>query len=138
MQAQRFVFAVVVVSVALVSGSVEGQCQYEAAVIQAPPNLLYVAGLGLNERGDVVGFWRTQFVAGEDMAFLWTQEAGFVTLDLQVDVFQSSARDVNDAGQVVGLVLISGMGYFAFVYASDGVTFIEPAPGVNVILGSPP
>ena len=59
-------------------------CSYEVQIIASPLDCglgpVNTYGLGLNERGDVVGYYRCPLWDHTE-AFLWTAEDGFVTLD---------------------------------------------------------
>jgi uncharacterized membrane protein len=88
-------------SLILVSGLLPGrlafgQCQYEVTVIagpECPPfGIPPTIGAGINEDGDVVGYYAA-CTLGPNQAFLWTADAGLVTLDIP-GATESTAQDI--------------------------------------------
>ncbi len=80
----------------------EAQCEYEVSVAQGPwcgdvfeypPTF----GKAINEAGDVAGYYSSCDL-GPDRAFVWTADAGLVTLSIP-GASESKAEDVG--GQLV-------------------------------------
>ena len=117
-------------------GQSHAQCEYEATVIQPPTCPLFghppIGGVGLNERGQVVGD-RGQCGSswGDDAAFVWTPESGIEILDMPADTWTSKAFDINDSGQIVGDFNVLGdeFSVLAFVSQDNQVTVIPPPAG---------
>ena len=110
------------------------QCQYEVAVIQgetdcgafpASPTL----GRAVNEQAQVAGGYTTCAV-GSAEAFLW--DGQLVTLQRPPGVGDAGAWDINDAGLIVGQMVVAGLGDRAFLH--DGSQFIDlgSLPGGNL------
>jgi hypothetical protein len=96
------------------------QCQYEVtAVIQhicpdfgdGSPTF----GQGMNSHGDVVGYY-WPCVVGNERAFFWSEDTGFVTLPTPPGVVLAWAYDINDNRIIVGQHSIPGVGRMGFVY----------------------
>lgn len=56
----------------------------------------------INDHGTVVGSVITSPITGSQFAFTWSASTGFAYLDPLPGYVQSSARGINDSGQVVG------------------------------------
>ena len=114
----------------------QAQCEYAVTVIRpaecpffGPPPTF---GNGINELGDVAGaHWQCGNSWTDDTAFLWTAEIGMTTLSMPTGTSESSALDVNDAGQVVGWFNIPGDGFsiLAFLAERSQLTVIYPPAG---------
>jgi probable HAF family extracellular repeat protein len=93
----------------------------------ALPNGPYSAGWGINNRGDVAGDSYTQ-VNGINLVhgFIYTDATGMV--DLTPGGSDSSARDINDAGQVTGYRIVGG--YHAFRWQGGAFTDLGVLPGM--------
>ena len=119
------------------SGRSYAQCDYEVTVIQPPPCKFFQVrptfGLGLNDAGDVAGYHWDCSLESWDQAFVWTPDSGLVTLGGPPNTFTSQAHDVNDAGQIVGELDITGdgLGILAFLYnLGEFTTLLPPVPGL--------
>lgn len=127
-----------VIAAALVGGvlaqSAQAQCQYDVTIIQAPdcpwpfppPGTV---GTGINDLGQVVGYYSQCGGAEGNEAFLWTPESGVVTLDPPAGVWSARAWDVNEAGQIVGVMSASGVGDRGFLWEAGDWTELSPQGG---------
>jgi probable HAF family extracellular repeat protein len=91
---------------AMAAGPAGAQCQYEVAIIDAPP--CPFAGPveyanGMNSFGHVVG-WHFDCDANWKVAFLWTPQDGYEALHRLPGFDGALAEDVNDSGQIVGFL----------------------------------
>ncbi|MDY7107640.1 MAG: hypothetical protein SYC29_03295 [Planctomycetota bacterium] len=82
------------------------RCQYEVAIIDAPP--CPFAGPveyanGINSFAHVVG-WHFDCDSSWKVAFRWTPQDGYEALDPLPGFDGALAEDVNDAGQIVGFL----------------------------------
>jgi len=88
-----------------------GQCRYEVTwvgPIQGPFQLVWGEPTGLNNRGQIVGY----FVIGEgERGFVWSQEDGLTLLPMPPGAYAVSPADINDAGQIVGTVNSAGWAF---------------------------
>ncbi|MCH7850002.1 MAG: hypothetical protein IIB53_16770 [Planctomycetes bacterium] len=104
-------------------------CEYDVQIIASPLDCglgtVNTFGLGLNEHGDVVGYYRCP-LWNHTEAFLWTAEGGFVTLQRPQGVSSVNALDINDDGVICGTLMMSGLGSRGFVYEKGEWTIIEP------------
>ena len=122
-----------VIAAALVGGALpnpaDAQCEYEVTIIQAPDCPPFgpqaTIGTGINALGHVVGY-HCQCICGSNSAFVWTPESGLVTLDPPPGVYSAIATDINDAGQIVGMMSVSGVGDRGFVWQDS--QWIELSP----------
>ena len=118
----------------VIAEDAHAQCTYQVDIIQAPdcpfpleeppPTL----GRGLNELGHVVGYYFQCDDPTLDEAFVWRPETGLVTLERPPGVISAKAVDVNDAGQIVGELDISGDGLGIMAFLHDGNEFMEIPP----------
>jgi len=119
----------VVLALAVVPARAQIPCGYEVTEIQAPPYPPFgvppAIGTGLNELGDVVGYY-SQGVAPGNEAFLWTRESGLLTLSRPPGVSSAWARDINDDLQIVGEMILTGNGNRGFTWQAG--EWIELAP----------
>ncbi len=114
----------------------QAQCQYELTIIQAgPPNCdplpqSWTYGNGINESAQVVGNYVVCALGGDE-AFLWDGGPNAITLTRPPSISSAGANDINDAGQIVGTMVLTGIGSRAFLY--DGAKFIDlgTMPGGN-------
>ena len=112
----------------------QGQCGYDITIIQAPvcpaplPEPPATYARGLNELGHVVGYYDQCEGSPYREAFLWTPDAGLTTLVRPAGVITAKAFDINDAGQVVGELDISGDGLGVLAFLHDGNGFMEIPP----------
>ena len=108
-------------------------CEYEVQIIASPLDCglgtVNTFGLGLNEHGDVVGYYRCP-LWNHTEAFLWTAEEGFVTLQRPQGVSSAIAVDINDAGIICGTVFVSGLDNRGFVYENGEWTILPPVVDV--------
>ncbi len=111
-------------------------CSYDIQIIASSNDCgglgtVNTFGLGLNEHGDVVGYYFCPLWDHYE-AFVWTAESGFVTLQRPQGVSSVIAVDVNDQGSICGTLLVSGVGYRGFLYDDGEWTILPPvvdAPG---------
>ncbi len=135
------VLGVTVATAAVCTRDAEAQCQYEVTVAQGPwcgDIFQYppTYGKGINEAGDVAGYYSSCDL-GPERAFVWTAEAGLVTLNIP-GASESNAEDIS--GQlVVGKFNDPDdeFGNVAFVMDGGILTPILPPPGntFNVAYG---
>ena len=130
------VLGVTVATAAMCARDAAAQCHYGVTLIQGPwcEPFEYppTHGKGINEAGDVVGYY-TSCDIGPEKAFVWTADSGFVTLNIP-GANQAKAEDI--AGQfVVGWFVDSDSGFTTIAFVSDGasVTPIFPPPGGSLI-----
>ncbi len=124
---------VTVATVAVCARDAEAQCQYEVTVAQGPwcgDIFQYppTYGKGINEAGDVAGYYDSCDL-GPSRAFVWTADAGLVTLNIP-GASQSRAEDVG--GQLVaGWFIDPNSGFTTVAFVRDGATLIPilPPPG---------
>jgi uncharacterized membrane protein len=99
--------------------AVFGQCNYELTAIIAAadcdtgPSVTFAQGLNLH--GHVVGYYWPCAI-GNDRAFFWSQETGFVTLPTPPDVYRAWAYAISDTGLIVGQHGFAGVGNKGFIY----------------------
>ena len=104
-----------------VAANLHAQCQYEVTIIQDPT--LIPRGTGIDNLGHAVGYYF--FLVGDtDRAFLWTPQAGLITLQFPPGTSRSFAHDVNDAGQIVGSFDFEPVS-MTLGFLRDGETFID-------------
>ena len=108
-------------------------CSYDVQIIASPLDCglgtVNTFGLGLNENGAVVGYYKCPLWENFQ-GFMWTAEAGFEALDPPQGVVEVFPRDINNNGIICGTLRVSGVGNRGFVY-DDGVWTILP-PVVDV------
>ncbi len=85
------------------------------------------AGISLNSNGTVVGYYKCP-LADYYNAFRWSQQTGFVTLQLPPGVVSAIPEDINDAGVIVG-TYIGPYGERGFVYQNGQYTELPPLQG---------
>ena len=104
-------------------------CSYDVQIIASPLDCglgtVNTYGLGLNEHGAVVGYYRCPLWDHTE-AFLWTADGGFLTLQRPQGVSSAIAVDINDAGIICGTLWFSGLGYRGFVYDNGEWTILPP------------
>ena len=117
---------------ALWTRDADAQCQYDVAVVQGPWcgdffGYPPTRGHGINEAGDVAGYYTTCDL-GPNRAFVWTADAGLVTLNIP-GASQSWANDIG--GQLVAGWFDPGSEFGAIAFVSDGASAlpIPPPPG---------
>lgn len=104
----------------LVTAAVGAQipCGYDVTIIQAPETPPFgfppTLGFGINESGDVCGYWSV--LGPDEHAFVWTAETGLITLDPPPGVSSAIASDIEDGGPVVGRMIVTDLGDRAFLY----------------------
>jgi len=82
------------------------------------PGYVASSAYGINLHGEVVG---DSSNAGTTHAFLWTSATGMKDLGLLNNAFRTSARAINDSGEVVGIAFSSnGDPYHAFIWTQAG------------------
>lgn len=74
-------------------------------------------GYGINLHGAVVG---ESDKTGTAHAFLWTATSGMKDLGLLNNALSTSARAINDSGEVVGIAFSNGNPYHAFIWTEAG------------------
>ena len=108
-------------------------CSYDVQIIASPLDCglgtVNTYGLGLNEHGDVVGYYQCP-LWNHTEAFLWTAEEGFVTLVRPAGVTSAIAVDINEAGIICGTVFVSGLDNRGFVYENGKWTILPPVVDV--------
>ena len=109
-------------------------CEYDVQIIASSNGCgglgtVNTYGLGLNERGDVVGYYRCPLWDHTE-AFLWTAKQGFITLQRPQGVSSAIAVDINDNGAICGTLWVSGVGYRGFVYDNGEWTILPPVVDV--------
>ena len=108
-------------------------CSYDVQIIASPLDCglgtVNTFGLGLNEHGDVVGYYKCP-LWNHTEAFLWTAEEGFVTLQRPQGVSSAIAVDINDKGIICGTVFVSGLDNRGFVYDKGVWTILPPVVDV--------
>lgn len=100
-------------------------CQYEITAIAAPSCRGLSSptrGTGINEAGQIVGYYTTCAI-GADEAFRWDPRTGLVTLPRPAGVDMAYGSEINDGGLIVGTMVVSGMGFRAYLH--DGSRFID-------------
>jgi uncharacterized membrane protein len=114
-----FAFAILSIPPLGDRAAVFGQCKYElTAIISAPPcktSNSPTFARGLNIHGHVTGYYRPCAI-GNDRAFFWSQETGFVTLPTPPGVFRAWAYAISDTGFIVGQHDVTGVGSKGFIY----------------------
>jgi len=118
-----------VLILAVLAPGAAGQCQYEVMIIQAeecpPYGYPPTTGAGLNETGDVVGYYK-YCVIGPYVPFLWTAETGMIDLPLPPGSYEARASDINDAGVIVGSMTHNDLGFRGFVYEDGEYAVLSP------------
>ncbi|MFB3105111.1 MAG: DUF3466 family protein, partial [Pseudomonadales bacterium] len=109
-------------------------CSYEVQIIASSNGCggfgtVNTFGLGLNEHGDVVGYYKCP-LWNHSEAFLWTADGGFVTLQRPQGVSSAIAVDINDSGVICGTVFVSGLDNRGFVYENGVWTILPPVVDV--------
>jgi probable HAF family extracellular repeat protein len=90
----------------------------EYEIIDLDPLGSYSIAYGINNLGQVVGVYQT---ASGQRAFLWTASGGMRNLGTMSGGIYSSARCINDSGQVVGWSsTIFGQEDHAFLWTTEG------------------
>jgi len=118
---RRNVLALIASAIALAAldTAAHAQCQYEVTAIldigDCDIGDSHTFGQGMNNNGDVVGFYRLCAI-GNERAFFWSQETGFITLPHPDDVVRSWAYDISDNGIIVGQHEFTGIGRKGFAY----------------------
>ncbi len=119
----------------LAAPAANAQCQYEVTGIITPddadscwpfpPSNTFPQGM--NENGEVVG-WYVPCAIGNERAFFWSQETGFVTLPQPPGAVQAYATDINDHGYIVGQHVYSGVGSKGYIYnpRTGEFKYLEP------------
>ncbi len=105
-------------------------CSYDVQIIASSNGCggfgtVNTYGLGLNEHGAVVGYYKCP-LWNHTEAFLWTAKEGFVTLPRPQGVSSAIAVDINDEGLICGTLWVSGLGYRGFVYDKGKWTILHP------------
>ncbi|MCZ6654469.1 MAG: hypothetical protein O7D91_15750 [Planctomycetota bacterium] len=116
------------------SDSAHAQC-YQVTVIQGPEcpwpwPPAGISGEGINESGDLVGYYYHCGVGGSSEAFMWTAESGLTTLNAPPGVGTAKALDINDAGQIAGTMGGIVSPDRGFLHDGEFVT-LDPPPGGN-------
>ncbi len=131
---RHLLIAVIFLPAGLLVGSTDshGQCHYEVKLFQGPWCEPFgyppIAAIGISEAGDVAGYYHS-CVIGPEKAFVWTADAGLVTLNIP-GASRSWAEDI--AGQlVVGWFIDPNTEFINIAFVSDGISFvlIPPPPG---------
>ena len=108
-------------------------CSYDVQIIASPLDCglgtVNTVGLGLNENGAVVGYYKCP-LWNHTEAFLWTADGGFVTLQRPQGVSSAIAVDINDEGIICGTVFVSGLDNRGFVYENGEWTILPPVVDV--------
>ena len=123
--------AAAAVGVLGIANGAAGQCQYEVTTIWGPgcpSGPTPIVATGINELGDVVGFYYHCGGSGDTEAFRWSEHTGIVTLPRPAGVSSALASDLNDAGVIVGTYTRTGVGFRAFVYQGGVFTELPPDP----------
>lgn len=82
---------------------------------------LQSCAMGMNDHGQVVGWSYTGPSTGPTRAFIWDVENGMKNLGTLPGCDHSSANDINDIGQIVGISdNIEGMWGHACLWSSEG------------------
>ncbi len=112
------------------SGIAAGQCHYTVTTLQYPLGCPFgpviTVGLGLNEAGHVVGYYKCPAWDNTE-AFWWTPESGFATLTRPPGVAAAQAVDVNNGGTICGEMEVAGVGRRGFVYERGIWVELPPA-----------
>jgi hypothetical protein len=107
------------------------QCNYEITAIldigDCDIGDSHTFGQGMNDNADVVGFYRFCAV-GNERAFFWSQDTGFITLPHPPGVVRSWAYDISDNRIIVGQHEFTGIGRMGFAYdmATGEYRHLEP------------
>ncbi len=122
----------------VLAGPVTAQipCGYEVQIIQGPfcepfgfpPTI----AKGVSETGEVVGLYNS-CVVGPSRAFRWTEETGFVTLQVPDGFTSASAQDIDSAtGWIVGAMTPQGQNVSTAALWIDGKAIdLGTLPGGN-------
>lgn len=115
------------------TATVRAPCNYEVTVnLQYPINCgigtLTTVGIGLNEHGAIVGYYKCP-ISPYSEAFLWTPQGGYMTLPRPPGVSSSAACDINDDGVIVGTYVRDGAGFRGYVYQDGQYTELPPLSG---------
>ena len=104
-------------------------CEYDVQIIASPLDCglgtVNTVGLGLNENGAVVGYYKCPLWENFQ-GFMWTAEAGFEALDPPQGVVEVFPTDINNNGIICGTLRVSGVGYRGFVYDNSEWTILPP------------
>ena len=118
----------------LAASPAAAQCQYDVTVIQAPDVCILGSvntfGTGLNENGAVVGSWRCP-VSEHEQAFVWTPETGLISLEMPAGVVNARAFDIDNAGDIVGVMGGVVMPTRGFLRRGNAVVDLGTLPGGN-------
>ncbi len=118
----------------LATSPAAAQCQYDVTVIQAPDvcgilGPVITTGTGLNENGEVVGYWSCP--VGNDKAFVWTPETGLISLEMPAGVVDARAFDIDNAGDIVGVMGGVVMPTRGFLRRGNALVDLGTLPGGN-------
>ena len=103
---------------------------YDVQVIQHPcpfpfwPSVTTVTGL--NNRGQVCGYYGDCNQPTITRPFIWTPETGLVTIPTPPGASSVWPADINDHGVIVGTMSLAGVGFRGFVYEDGEWTTLEP------------
>jgi len=106
-------------------------CGYDVTIIQGPVHPVFgpaiVSASGLNDLGHVCGSWSV--LGGDGRPFIWTPEAGMMTLPMPPNAFRGWANNINDAGVIACTLDILDIGFRAYIYDHGTWTELPPLPG---------
>lgn len=104
----------------------------EMEEIPLPMGSRWGVASAINSRGDVVGWYQP---GGENIrAFIWSRERGFRSLPQVMQRAENVwATDINDLGQVTGLVSFAWDAGVSFVWSETGGMTIVAMPGADVM-----
>ncbi len=118
----------------LATSPAAAQCQYDVTVIQAPDvcglGSVITSGIGLNDNGAVVGSWRCP-VSEHEQAFVWRLETGLISLEMPAGVVNARAFDIDNAGDIVGVMGGVVMPRRGFLRRGNAVVDLGTLPGGN-------
>ena len=120
-----------------------GGGNWTTAVLRYTPgvgtqNLGHLSGFNgsptaINGRGDIVGYWSTLPMGGDNHAFLYTDGGGMQDLGT-LGGPDSAANGINDAGQIVGSAYDAAFIQHAVIWGSGG--HVDLGPGVAVAINN--
>ena len=126
------VLAAVGSAVGLAGPMAHGQCQYDVTVLEYPIGCafgtVFTVGVGWNEQGAIVGYYQCPIWKHTE-AFLWTPEDRFITLPRPPGISSNFAKDINNAGTIVGIYTGTDFQFRGYVYEDGEYTELEPLPG---------
>ncbi len=121
------------VVVTTTSAHAQTPCSYDVQIIASPLDCglgtVNTVGLGLNENGAVVGYYKCPLWENFQ-GFMWSAEEGFEALDPPQGVVEVFPRDINNNGIICGTVRVSGVGNRGFVYDNGEWTILPPVVDV--------